>query len=118
MQIVLGCGSHVLVNVESGSSTTLFVLPFFASGSFSGALILKDLAAIGNLGTHAFQHRRGFVVNLVLLAFVIRAVLFSRNFDFPCFEKSWLSAGITLAVIAAVHLTLTGIRWGLVMALA
>ena len=107
-----------MVNVGSGSSNTPFVLPFFASGSFSGALILKDLAAIGNLGTHAFQHRRGFVVNLVLLAFVIRAVLFARNCDFPRFENSWLSAGITLALVAAVHLALTGIRWGLVMALA
>ena len=76
---ILGCGSGVLVNAGSGSSHALFVLPFFALGSFSGAYVLKDAAAIGNFGMHVFQHGQGLVVNLISLALVNDCLLLLHN---------------------------------------
>ena len=63
MQIILGCGSGVLINAGGGNSHALFILSFFALGSFSGAYVLKDAAAIDNLGIHVFQHGPALVMN-------------------------------------------------------
>lgn len=59
MQIIMGCGSGVLTNAGSGNSHALFVLPFFALGSFSSAYVLKEAAAIGYLGCMFFSMVRG-----------------------------------------------------------
>ena len=117
MQIILGCGSGVLVNAGSGSSHSLFDFPFFALGSFSSGYVLKDVAAIVNLGIHVFQHGPGLVVNLISLALVSGCLLLLHNRNFPLLEKRWLRAGVLLAVIAAVHLALIGIPWGVVYGL-
>ena len=70
MKIILGCGSGVRINAGSGNSHVLFVLLFFALGSFSGALVLNNVAAVINLGIHILQHDPGLVVNLISFALV------------------------------------------------
>ena len=75
MKIILGCGSGVRINAASGNSHVLFVLPFLALGSFSGAYVLKDTAAIGNSGIYVFRHSPGQEINLISLALVSRGML-------------------------------------------
>ena len=79
MQIILGCGSSVPVNAGSESSHALFVLPFFALGSFSGGYVIIDAEAIGNFGIHIFQHGLGLVLNLISLALVNDCLLLLHN---------------------------------------
>lgn len=117
MQIILGCRSGVLVNAGSGISHALFVLPFLALGSFYSAYFLKDAVEIGNLVIHVFQDGPGLVVNLISLALVIGCLLLLHSRNFPLLEKRWLWAAVPFALIAAVHLALTGIPWGVVYGL-
>ena len=53
-------------------------------------------------------------MNLISLALVSGCLLLLQIRNFPLLEKRWLWAGVLLAVIAAVHLELTGIPWGVV----
>lgn len=70
MQIILGCRLGALINAGSGSSHAFFVLLFFAFGSFAGAFVLKDAAAISNMGIHILQHGLEVVINLISSALV------------------------------------------------
>ena len=50
MQIILGYGYSVLINAGSGTSQSLFVLPFFASGSFLAPMFLNMQRLLVNYG--------------------------------------------------------------------
>ena len=84
MKIILGCGLGVRINAGSGYTHVLFVLPFFALGSYSGAYILKNVAAVINLGIHVLRHDLGLVVNLISFVLVSGVLCFCIKEMFHC----------------------------------
>ncbi len=121
MQIVLGCGSGVLVNAGSGNLMALLALPGFIAGSFLGTLHLDWWAGLGSLPVHTLQdsfgQRAGLWVTLTgLAALAILVVRLSRPGQRLPPPRLWLAAAL-VAALAILNLIVAGQPWGIVYGL-
>ncbi|MCR9150720.1 MAG: YeeE/YedE family protein [Rhodobacteraceae bacterium] len=117
MQVVLGCGSGTLVNAGSGNPVGLLALPFFAIGSFAGAMHLSWWTALGTAPVVALAGVEGLALTLAGLAAVAgwalwRAAPGTRRLP----RRLWLAAGL-VAALALANLVVAGQPWGVVYGL-
>ena len=121
MQLVLGCGSGTLINAGSGNTVALIVLPFFAIGSFAGAYHLDWWMNFGTTTVLTLPNllgpALGLSVNLLgLLAVAIAALVWALPEHRKVPRKLWIAA-LTIAVLAVLHLVVSGQPWGVVYGL-
>tara|TARA_B100001093_G_scaffold34660_1_gene29891 strand:- start:1226 stop:2431 length:1206 start_codon:yes stop_codon:yes gene_type:complete len=121
MQLVLGCGSGTLINAGSGNTVALIVLPFFAIGSFAGAYHLDWWINFGTTQALTLPNllgpTLGLAVNLLgLLAVAIAALVWALPENRRIPRKLWIAA-LTIAVLAVLHLSISGQPWGVVYGL-
>ncbi|MEX0617745.1 MAG: YeeE/YedE family protein [Pseudohongiellaceae bacterium] len=121
MQLVMGCGSGVLVNAGSGNLTALLALAGFIAGSFLGALHLGWWTGLGSLPVYTLQdmfgRSAGLWVTLAGLAglgmlVVLRSASGKRRLP----ARLWLAAGL-IAGLAVLNLVIAGQPWGVVYGL-
>ncbi|MEX1198610.1 MAG: YeeE/YedE family protein [Pseudohongiellaceae bacterium] len=121
MQVVLGCGSGVLVNAGSGNLMAVLALLGFIAGSFLGSLHLDWWTSLGSLPVHTLQGSFGdngglwlTLAALVLLAvLVLRLSAPGQRLPSP---RLWLAA-VLMAVLAVLNLVVAGQPWGVVYGL-
>ena len=121
MQLVLGCGSGTLINAGSGNTIALIVLPFFAIGSFAGAYHVDWWMNFGTTKVltlpNLFGPALGLAVNLLgLLTVAIAALVWALPEHRKVPRKLWIAA-LTIAVLAVLHLSVSGQPWGVVYGL-
>jgi uncharacterized membrane protein YedE/YeeE len=121
MQIVLGCGSGVLVNAGSGNLMAMVALLGFVAGSFMGALHLEWWTGLGTLPVHTMQS--GFGDNaglwLTLAGLTLLALLVMWRSAPGCRTPSprlWLAA-VLVATLGILNLIVAGQPWGVVYGL-
>ena len=121
MQVVMGCGSGVLVNAGTGNLVALLALPGFILGSFVGSLHLAWWTALGSLPVMSLQGLFGAgpglwvtLSGLLLLAVaaISRAVPGKR---LPAARLWWAAA--LIAALAVLNLVIAGQSWGVVYGL-
>ncbi|MDO8910023.1 MAG: YeeE/YedE family protein [Pseudohongiella sp.] len=121
MQVVMGCGSGVLVNAGSGNFNAMFALPGFIAGSFIGSLHLGWWTSLGSLPVYSLQSLLGSgagllvtLLGLCLLACfaVFRAAPGKR---LPA-RRLWWAAAL-IATLAVLNLVIAGQPWGVVYGL-
>jgi len=121
MQVVLGCGSGVLVNAGSGNLVALLALPGFIAGSFFGSLHLNWWTSLGSLPVLSLQGLFGAgpglwltLAGLLVLAAtaIARAVPGKR---LPGARLWW--AAVLIAALAMLNLLVAGQSWGVVYGL-
>jgi uncharacterized membrane protein YedE/YeeE len=121
MQIVMGCGSGVLVNAGSGNFNAMLALPGFIAGSFLGSLHLNWWTALGSLTVYSLQSLlgvgNGLFATLAGLAILscIAIVSASPGKRMPV-TRLWWAAGL-VAVLAILNLMIAGQPWGVVYGL-
>lgn len=121
MQIVMGCGSGVLVNAGSGNFNATLALPGFIAGSFLGSLHLNWWTALGSLPVYSLQSLlgvgNGLFATLAGLAILscIAIVSASPGKRMPV-TRWWWAAGL-VAVLAILNLMIAGQPWGVVYGL-
>ncbi len=121
MQIVLGCGSGVLVNAGSGNLMALLALLGFIAGSFLGTLHLEWWTGLGSLPVYTLQgsfgERAGLWVTLAgltgLAALVVRLSTPGQRLPSP----RLLLAASLVAALAILNLVVAGQSWGIVYGL-
>ena len=121
MQLVLGCGSGTLINAGSGNTVALIVLPFFAIGSFAGAYHVEWWMNFGTTKVLTLPNllgpALGLAVNLFgLLVVAIAALVWAPPEHRKVPRKLWIAA-LTIAVLAILHLSVSGQPWGVVYGL-
>ncbi len=121
MQLVLGCGSGTLINAGSGNTVALIVLPFFAIGSFAGAYHVDWWMNFGTTKVLTLPNllgpALGLAVNLFgLLVVAIAALVWAPPEHRKVPRKLWIAA-LTIAVLAILHLSVSGQPWGVVYGL-
>ncbi|TCO75147.1 YeeE/YedE family protein [Chromatocurvus halotolerans] len=121
MQIVLGCGSGVLVNAGSGNLMAVLALLGFVVGSFFGTLHLDWWTGLGSLPVHTLQgsfgESAGLWVTLTgLAALAILVARLSRPGQRLPSPRLWLAA-ILVAALAVLNLVVAGQSWGIVYGL-
>lgn len=121
MQVVLGCGSGVLVNAGSGNLMALVALPGFVAGSFVGTLHLDWWTALGTLPVLSLQGMLGAQAGLwltlaglgLIALLVARCAAPGQRMPSP---RLWLAA-VLLAALAVLNLVVAGQAWGVVYGL-
>ncbi|MEA3643675.1 MAG: YeeE/YedE thiosulfate transporter family protein, partial [Lamprobacter sp.] len=121
MQIVLGCGSGVLVNAGSGNLMAVLALLGFIAGSFLGTLHLQWWTALGSLPVLTLQgslgERAGLWLTLIgLAALAVLVVRLSTPGQRLPSVRLWLAA-ILVAALAILNLMVAGQSWGVVYGL-
>ena len=117
MQLVLGCGSGVLINAGSGNPIALIALPFFVIGSFAGSYHLIWWTELGSLPIYTLTGGSGLLVTLILVAIAIGVLLILRARDGVILKRNHLIAALILAFLAIAHLVVAGQPWGVVYGL-
>lgn len=121
MQVVMGCGSGVLVNAGSGNLVALLALPGFIAGSFVGSLHLTWWTTLGSLPVMSLQGLFGagpglwltlFGLLLLATAAIARALPGKR---LPAARLWW--AAVLIAALAVLNLVIAGQSWGVVYGL-
>jgi uncharacterized protein len=121
MQIVMGCGSGVLVNAGSGNFNAMIALPGFIAGSFIGSLHLNWWTSLGALPVYSLQSLLGNGTGLLLTLLglgllgsvaVLRATPGKRM---PARRLWW--AALLIAALAVLNLIVAGQPWGVVYGL-
>ncbi|ALO45856.1 YeeE/YedE family protein [Pseudohongiella spirulinae] len=121
MQVVLGCGSGTLVNAASGNFVALLALPGFVAGSFLATLHLDWWTGFGTLPVLSLQGLFGTAGGLLLtlsglmLLLVIALIRARAGLRLPG-SRLWLAA-MLLAILAVLHLVISGQSWGIVYGL-
>lgn len=121
MQIVLACGSGVLVNAGSGNIIALLALPGFIAGSFLGTLHLEWWTSIGSLPVYSMQNLLGAGTGLwvtlagLLLLGVAAATRALPGKRLPGSRLWWAAA--LVAALAVLNLIISGQSWGIVYGL-
>lgn len=121
MQLVMGCGSGVLVNAGSGNAIGLVALVGFVLGSFFGSLHLGWWTGLGSLpvisAQGAFGEGPGLWLTLAgLLALALGFARAARpGCRLPPMRLVW-AAGL-LAGLAVLNLVISGQGWGVVYGL-
>lgn len=121
MQVVLGCGSGVLVNAGSGNAIGLGALPGFIAGSFLGSLHLGWWTGFGSLPVISLQGAFGAGPGLwiTLAALAALALGLARTARPGCRRPParLLLAAVLLAGLAVLNLVVAGQGWGVVYGL-
>lgn len=121
MQLVMGCGSGVLVNAGSGNAIGLVALLGFVLGSFLGTLHLGWWTALGSLPVISAQSAMGDMAGLwaTLAGLAVLAGLFllagAPGRRLPQARLLW-AAGL-IAALAVLNLVISGQAWGVVYGL-
>lgn len=121
MQLVLGCGSGVLLAAGSGNLMGLLALGGFVGGSFLGALHLNWWTTLGSLPVYTLQSLFGNNGGLwlTLLGLVLMAALVLR-YSAPGKRtppaRLWLAA-VLIAGLGVLNLVIAGQPWGVVYGL-
>lgn len=121
MQVVMGCGSGVLVNAGSGNLIALLALPGFVLGSFAGSLHLAWWTSLGTLPVLSLQGLFGAGTGLTLTLAglsVLAVVALSRAVPgkrLPVARLWW--AALLIAALAVINLLVSGQSWGVVYGL-
>lgn len=121
MQIVMGCGSGVLVNAGSGNFNAVMALPGFIAGSFLGSLHLNWWTNIGLLPVYSLQSLlgvgNGLIATLIGLAILggIAMISASPGKRMPASRLWW--AAVLVAGLAVLNLIIAGKPWGVVYGL-
>ena len=121
MQIVMGCGSGVLVNAGSGNFNAVLALPGFIAGSFLGSLHLNWWTALGSLPVYSLQLLmgvgNGLIATLAGLAILSGIAILSASPGkrMPV-SRLWWAAGL-VAALAILNLMIAGQPWGVVYGL-
>jgi len=121
MQIVLSCGSGVLVNAGSGNIIALLALPGFIVGSFLGTLHLDWWTSIGSLPVYSMQNLFGagtglWVTLAGLLALGVAAATRALPGKRLPGSRLWWAATL-VAALAVLNLVISGQTWGIVYGL-
>lgn len=121
MQIVLACGSGVLVNAGSGNIIALLALPGFIAGSFLGTLHLDWWTSIGSLPVYSMQNLFGAGTGLwVTLAGLLLLGMAAARRALPDKRlpgsRLWWAATL-VAALAVLNLLISGQTWGIVYGL-
>ncbi|MGM0632196.1 MAG: YeeE/YedE family protein [Pseudomonadota bacterium] len=121
MQVVLGCGSGVLVNAGSGNLMAVLALLGFVAGSFFGTLHLDWWTALGSLPVYTLQgifgESAGLWLTLAGLAVLTGLVLLrSAPGQRAPSPRLWLAA-VLVAVLGILNLVVAGQPWGVVYGL-
>jgi uncharacterized membrane protein YedE/YeeE len=121
MQIVMGCGSGVLVNASSGNYNAVLALPGFIAGSFLGSLHLNWWTALGSLPVYSLQSLmgvgNGLIATLAGLAILSGiAILSASPGKRMPLSRLWWAAGL-VAGLAILNLMIAGQPWGVVYGL-
>ena len=121
MQIVMGCGSGVLVNAGSGNFNAVLALPGFIAGSFLGSLHLNWWTALGSLPVYSLQSLmgvgNGLIATLAGLAILSGiAILSASPGKRMPLSRLWWAAGL-VAGLAILNLMIAGQPWGVVYGL-
>lgn len=117
MQVVLGCGSGTLVNAGSGNPVGLVALPFFAIGSFFGALHAGWWAGLGSLPLVVFSGQAGLGLTLAALAAVAVGLLVLARPGARRLPGRLILAAALIAGLALANLVVAGQPWGVVYGL-
>jgi len=121
MQLVMGCGSGVLINAGSGNLIGALALVGFIAGSFLGGEHLHWWVALGVLPVYSLQglFGDGAGLALTLLGLGLIAVLVIWRAEpgkrLPA-GRLWL-AGVLVAALAVLNLVIAGQPWGVVYGL-
>lgn len=121
MQMVMGCGSGVLVNAGSGNFNAVLALPGFIAGSFLGSLHLNWWTALGSLPVYSLQSLmgvgNGLIATLAGLAILSGIAILSASPGkrMPV-SRLWWAAGL-VAGMAILNLMIAGQPWGVVYGL-
>lgn len=121
MQMVMGCGSGVLVNAGSGNFNAMLALPGFIAGSFLGSLHLNWWTALGSLPVYSVQSLlgvgNGLLATLVGLCILTGIAVFcaSPGKRMPVSRLWWAAA--LVAGLAILNLIIAGQPWGVVYGL-
>jgi len=121
MQIVMGCGSGVLVNAGSGNFNAVLALPGFIAGSFLGSLHLNWWTDIGSLPVYSVQSLlgvgNGLIATLIGLTLLggLAMISASPGKRMPVSRLWWASA--LVAGLAILNLIIAGKPWGVVYGL-
>jgi len=118
MQIVLGCGSGMLVNAGSGNLMAVLALLGFVAGSFLGTLHLEWWTGLGTLPVHTMQNSFGSGAGLwmtlgglaLLAIFVLWRSAPGQRAPSP---RLWLAAAL-VAALGILNLIVAGQPWGVV----
>lgn len=121
MQVVMGCGSGVLVNAGSGNLVALLALPGFMLGSFAGSLHLSWWTSLGSLPVLSLQglFGDGPGLGLTLAGLCVLAVVAVMRAEpgkrLPVTRLWWAAA--LIAGLAVLNLLISGQSWGVVYGL-
>lgn len=121
MQLVMGCGSGVLINAGSGNLIGALALVGFIAGSFLGGQHLHWWVTLGILPVYSLQglfgDDAGLGVTLLGLALVAGVVIWRAEPGkrLPA-GRLWL-AGLLVAALAVLNLVIAGQPWGVVYGL-
>ena len=121
MQVVLGCGSGVLVNAGSGNLMAVLALVGFVAGSFLGTLHLEWWTGLGALPVYTLQGQfgahAGLWLTLIALGLLTLLVLHrSRPGLRAPSRRLWLAA-LLIAALGILNLIVAGQPWGVVYGL-
>lgn len=120
MQVVLGCGSGVLVNAGSGNLMALVALPGFIAGSFWGSLHVSAWTSLASLPVLSLQDLFGGFALPVTLAGLGALALIALGRAAPGKRlpaaRLWWAASL-LALLAILNLVVAGQPWGVVYGL-
>ncbi|NNU80288.1 YeeE/YedE family protein [Halovulum dunhuangense] len=117
MQIVLGCGSGTLVNAGSGNAIGAVALPFFALGSFAGALHLNWWTGLGTAPLVVLSGTGGLALTLAGLAAVAVVALVLAAPGTRSIPRRLIWAAVAVAGLALLNLVVAGQPWGVVYGL-
>ncbi len=117
MQVVLGCGSGTLVNAGSGNPVALVALPFFAIGSFLGAVHLNWWTSLGTLPLVALEGGAGLGLTLMGLGSVALIVWIFAEQGQRRLPRRLVMAAILVSLLALGNLVVAGQPWGVVYGL-
>ncbi|MBU2097227.1 MAG: YeeE/YedE family protein, partial [Gammaproteobacteria bacterium] len=121
MQVVMGCGSGVLVNAGSGNLVALLALPGFMLGSFAGSLHVSWWTSLGSLPVLSLQglfgNGPGLWLTLAALFLMATAAVWRAQPGkrLPVARLWW--AAVLIAALAVVNLLISGQSWGVVYGL-
>lgn len=121
MQVVMGCGSGVLLAAGSGNFIGILALLGFVGGSFLGSLHLGWWTGLGSLPVYTVQgifgQNEGIWVTLFGLGIVAAVVLrFSAPGKRNPPRRLWVAAAL-VAGLALLNLIVAGRPWGIVYGL-
>ncbi len=117
MQVVLACGSGTLVNAGSGNLVGLITLPFFAIGSFAGAVHLLWWTEIGSLPVIALEGGQGLLITLAGVGLIAGLAIWRAGPASLRLPRRLVIGAVLVATLSLANLVVAGQPWGVVYGL-